>query len=325
MVRERRPFGEAYADLLRLAGCCCYVGACSTVGEEFMPSDGSKCKCPGTSGVAAQDINCRCRASHDIMNDEEFFKATGRHFAEKRVDILRGSGIIETRRDETSHMAKSEEDDFWKGTKPIVNSKEDLAKARKYAEDKGINLILSNDFDGDIGLLNEQIDTIQRVASDFGLTKRMTIEIKRLQNGDFGELSGNTVVLGMQALRSKQVTEGFMNEDNYLASTSMIGIAAHEMGHVIAQKIGNKGIEIAQRAYLNLYGKDISTQGIIEYLMFNLSKYSVDLQASNRLKAQKKFKQSYYKEVLSEVLAKDYTNSDAFSAEFVRILKEEYL
>ncbi len=48
--------------------------------EQFTLSDGSMADCPGKSGVASQDINCRCFVQYKLMNDEEFFKATGRHF-----------------------------------------------------------------------------------------------------------------------------------------------------------------------------------------------------------------------------------------------------
>lgn len=49
-------------------------------GEKFVLSSGAETDCPGKSGVASEDCNCRCYASHDIMTDEEFYKATGRHF-----------------------------------------------------------------------------------------------------------------------------------------------------------------------------------------------------------------------------------------------------
>lgn len=35
---------------------------------------------PGSSGVAAHDINCRCYASRKMMTDAEYFAATGKHF-----------------------------------------------------------------------------------------------------------------------------------------------------------------------------------------------------------------------------------------------------
>ena len=48
--------------------------------EKFDLKDGNFASCPGCSGVAGHDCNCRCRASRRLMTDAEFFKATGRHF-----------------------------------------------------------------------------------------------------------------------------------------------------------------------------------------------------------------------------------------------------
>jgi len=48
--------------------------------EDFDLGRGVTAPCPGQSGTAYNDCNCRCYVSHDLMNDEEFFKATGRHF-----------------------------------------------------------------------------------------------------------------------------------------------------------------------------------------------------------------------------------------------------
>lgn len=50
------------------------------VDEEFDLKDGNKAPCPGQTGVAGHDINCRCLAIKVLMDDEEFFAATGRHF-----------------------------------------------------------------------------------------------------------------------------------------------------------------------------------------------------------------------------------------------------
>lgn len=48
--------------------------------EEFDLGRGDTAPCPGQSGKAYHDCNCRCYVSHDLMSDEEFFKETGRHF-----------------------------------------------------------------------------------------------------------------------------------------------------------------------------------------------------------------------------------------------------
>lgn len=48
--------------------------------EDFDLGDGVKTPAPGQSGVAGHDINCRCFIEYDMMNDAEYFKATGKHF-----------------------------------------------------------------------------------------------------------------------------------------------------------------------------------------------------------------------------------------------------
>lgn len=48
--------------------------------EPFDLKGGAKAMAPGQSGVAGHDINCRCYASRKLMTDEEYFKATGKHF-----------------------------------------------------------------------------------------------------------------------------------------------------------------------------------------------------------------------------------------------------
>ncbi len=65
--------------------------------EDFELKSGAKASCPGMSGIAAEDCNCRCYLSRHIMNDEEYFKATGRHFegstGEKTVDKADNSSL----------------------------------------------------------------------------------------------------------------------------------------------------------------------------------------------------------------------------------------
>lgn len=48
--------------------------------EDFDLGRGVTAPCPSQTGKAYHDCNCRCYVSHDLLSDEEFFKATGRHF-----------------------------------------------------------------------------------------------------------------------------------------------------------------------------------------------------------------------------------------------------
>lgn len=52
--------------------------------EPFDLGGGVTAMAPGKSGVASQDINCRCTIEYVLMSDEEYFKATGKHFPEAK-------------------------------------------------------------------------------------------------------------------------------------------------------------------------------------------------------------------------------------------------
>lgn len=49
-------------------------GQTRLVDENFELPDGSKAPCPGSSGVARQDCNCRCYAEHELVTEEEYKK-----------------------------------------------------------------------------------------------------------------------------------------------------------------------------------------------------------------------------------------------------------
>ena len=89
--------------------------------------------------------------------------------------------------------------------------------------------------------------------------------------------------------------------------------------HIISRKYGNKGVEIAKKAYYNIYGEDISNNDILSYLRKNISRYTITI---NNMQSIKKKKSSLYKEVTSEIFAKNFTNSTEFTIEFVKLLKE---
>lgn len=55
--------------------------------EEFDLGNGVFAPCPGQSGTAYNDCNCRCYLSHDLVSDAEFFELTGRHFQNVTVPV----------------------------------------------------------------------------------------------------------------------------------------------------------------------------------------------------------------------------------------------
>lgn len=62
--------------------------------EPFDLGGGVTAMAPGQSGVAGHDINCRCYASREMMDDAEFFEKTGRHFPRNNIGQSAGNGEI---------------------------------------------------------------------------------------------------------------------------------------------------------------------------------------------------------------------------------------
>ena len=75
-----------------------------TVGmdEMFELPDGHETEAPHLSGIAGQDINCRCFVKYDLMDDKEFHKATGKH-----LDYYEDVGDIENNEDIKVFVPKS--------------------------------------------------------------------------------------------------------------------------------------------------------------------------------------------------------------------------
>ena len=204
----------------------------------------------------------------------------------------------------------------WSKTTPVVHSKEENQALMEYASNKNINLYNIKKFDGDSELLKEQIDVLSSTLKEFKITDKATVTFADLGDDGFAQTVNNTITFNNKVLRNKEITNKVLNGDNYLASTDISGIAIHEAGHIISRKYGEKGIEIAKKAYYNIYEKDVSIDELLEYLSNNISGYSVYI---NTLR---KPNLNSYKEIVPEILAKHTKQANDFTTEFINLLRE---
>lgn len=109
-------------------------------------------------------------------------------------------------------------------------------------------------------------------------------------------------------LRSKKLTEKSLLEDDVLSATDIRGIAAHEMGHVLQHHYSNFGLEIAKKAYYNIYKEELNS----DLLGSILSKYS------------KTMVEGIYHEIIPEILSKHITSPNKFTSMFIELLKERW-
>ena len=203
---------------------------------------------------------------------------------------------------------------------PIAHSDKEFEDIIQYANNKGINVYDVKKFDGDISVLKDQIDALHEVRQEYTLSNKLTITFRDMSTGDLAETNreGSSIVFDRSALRSRDLTNKYLSSDDYLATNDVKGIGYHETGHLISEKYGEKGFDIAKQAYYNIYRKNVSNNELLNYLRQNISIYSVFLPKQYSEKA---FKPKYYKEITPEILSKDKTNSNEFTQEFIRLLK----
>lgn len=154
------------------------------------------------------------------------------------------------------------------------------------------------------------------------LQKNIKLTFEKMSPTDLGKTNreGDVITFNTMALRDRSVTNAYLNEDKYLSSTEAIGMAHHEMGHVISIQYGENGFEIAREAWYNITKERLSTGELLNCLQNEISQYSTFITED---KKEKPFKAKYYKEITPEMLGKNKTNPSAFTTEFVRLLKEK--
>ena len=213
----------------------------------------------------------------------------------------------------------------WEGTEPTVHDEKSRAQMVSYAESRGIQFENIEAFDGASDMLADELDTIAEIKKRFKLAPEEASRVRfyRGPRGDFGESSPDrrTVLFNTYGLRSRTVTREILNEDHVLSATTEHGIAAHEMGHIIASKYKLNGLEIARQAYYNIYGDWFSIGQVIEKLYEEVSTYSTSVPFTHRNKPLQ-YRLKYYREVIPEVMGLHWTSKTEFTTEFLRVMEE---
>lgn len=194
--------------------------------EPFVLPDGVKTQAPKQSGFARHDCNCRCTCLYPLMDDAEFFEATGKHFSDTKANMSR------------NHTYKG---NTWpaQGT-PI--SEEEFGELNQYATGRNVRLKSFENFDGDPALVRDLIDGISDAASRFAVSglsgKQVTLHNSfTLDDDDFAMTKGLNIHINNFALRDKETLQkeylAKVSEGWFVKGTDYKAIAYHEMGHVI--------------------------------------------------------------------------------------------
>lgn len=257
----------------------------------------------------------------DKVNAEEGETVLKRDYGKEKV--YNGEAGAENRLEADKISMSASDTTILSRTEPIAHTSSEYVEIEKYATEKGINIHAVKEFDGDISVLKEQIDAIAEIRVEYRVKKKITIVFSELPDNDLAQ-TGNgadTITFNKKALRDRNITELFLKEDRTLATDKVKGIAYHEMGHIVSYVYGEKGLDIARKAYYNIFRREVSSQEMLNWLRDNVSIYSAFIPPN---RAEGIFKSKKFKEVTPEILSLDKTNPNRFTNEFVRLLKEAY-
>lgn len=214
----------------------------------------------------------------------------------------------------------------WSNTETRTFSKREQQEFVNYAKEKGVNLVGVKNFDGDPELLKQQIDSLRYAMNKYPLrvNKKVSLTIGNLQDDDdFAITTDLNITLNKKILRNKDISEKNLANGDKFASPRLKDIVVHEYGHVLSAQYGNRGVEIAKKAYYNLYRKEVSADDILNYLEKNVSMYCSHYYGNYDLDVlRKKVSVKRYKEITSEILAKNEWKETAFTQEYIRLLLE---
>lgn len=207
----------------------------------------------------------------------------------------------------------------WTKTSGRNLTKAEKSELVRYAEERGVIVPDLKQFDGDPDLLKSEIDTLVRMQSEYPTGKKIVMSISNsMSDEDFASTTGAHITVNAKALRNRAITENNIALGGQFASTTVEDIVVHEYGHIISSIKGNKGLELAEQAYYNVFGKKASADQLLDFLDENISQYSTTFSGASGNYKRK------YTEVIPEVLAKNNSNPDDFTEEFSKLLKGAY-
>ena len=263
-------------------------------------------------GENAPPMHPHCRCSTAAWVDDEEYEAW--------LDYLdKGGSTEEWNNLKMAQDAASSND--WDKTTPRNITKEEKRALIKYAAEKGINIPELNKFDGDPELLKSEIDALSSVSKMLPIGKKLTVTVSHsLPDDEFASTVGEHITFNAKVFRNRKITERNISLGGQFASIKVEDIAVHEYGHIFTTLNGNKGLEISGKAYYNVFGEIVDDDEMIVYLATNISPYSISQKTKKGKTGQ--FNRKKYKEIIPEILAKNNSDPDKFTREFVELLKE---
>ena len=228
--------------------------------------------------------------------------------------IARAQEQIRGRRAKADKMAAISPND-WSQTTPREYSNAELRKIIAHINERGYKVHDIKEFDGDIALIDKQLDCLDQMQRELPLQtgRKITISIKELSDDDFAETNARTITFNTKALRNEDITVRNILRDSDFAEREIQDIARHEYGHVYENgRRTGYGVEVARKVYYSIYNRHPSNEELEVILSSEISEYATTVNINN-----------IPCEIISEGLCRDKNDPSRFSKELIRLMREK--
>ena len=252
-------------------------GVSVPIDEKFDLGRGIKTMCPGSSGDAANDINCRCFLVHELKD------MTGKLKAKPDSEKVKTSKNVGNQlpNEEESSIIKTrqlaQEKPFNYNDYEELNDKESVDSFIKYVSE-----VMKIEHINGIEKLKNGIDSSKIVKTVYELSNKYGAKFTRLTLADFGsertaaETHGKELRLNINYLNRPEAFKALLNlwlKDNYIPKScnNVEYVARHEYFHLLTQdKIDEpkSKIKVLVNRYFNEGGESISKNGEKNYHEF---------------------------------------------------------
>ena len=224
------------------------------------------------AGDDALRRQCQGSISAMVKEYERLSDRTGLGPDFRRTYVAGFGGVTEK-----AAMARGDAIGQWPAGGSVISA-DKFNELNEYAGSKGIRLKGFEAFDGDITLIKEFIDGVDRVAKDFPETRtafKTGLQISldyNMSPNDYADAGHHsTIRINGQAYRSRETLEADYAERVtakwFAAGTSYLSIPYHEMGHVVLNCLKlsvNKMIDGVERGNISEYAAFTKGEAVAE-------------------------------------------------------------
>lgn len=152
--------------------------------------------------------------------------------------------------------------------------KDDLVS---YATERGLNIHGINHFDGNPEVLKSFMDELYSHKGEMPRVfsgKRITLAFTDEKREIYAITDNKTIYCNRMYFRDRSYTEESLRSSGRFVNPTIEGLARHELGHIVENVHGEKGLQFARKVYYNIYKEFATEQQLIAFVRKEVSYYA---------------------------------------------------